>query len=107
VGALGLCLFITHHVVELGYKALYCENGVRPPKTHDLLRLHAEVLGAGWNLIIDPMDVALLNQYGVDARYPGFIIASITEVKDAQTASKRIYEAIRLELDKRPEAEKT
>jgi HEPN domain-containing protein len=56
--------------VEKSLKAILQEKGVRPPKTHDILRLYGLVSEAT-GLELDLRMLQVLNDLYVDARYPG------------------------------------
>jgi HEPN domain-containing protein len=62
--------FHAQQCVEKSLKAILEEKGVRPPKTHDVLRLYglvSETVG----LELDLRTLQVLNDLYVDARYPG------------------------------------
>jgi len=62
--------FHAQQCVEKSLKAILEEKGVRPPKTHDVLRLYglvSETVG----LELDLRILQVLNDLYVDARYPG------------------------------------
>jgi len=62
--------FHAQQCAEKSLKAILEEKGVRPPKTHDILRLYGLVSEAT-GLELDLRMLQVLNDLYVDARYPG------------------------------------
>jgi len=62
--------FHAQQCVEKSLKAILEEKGVRPPKTHDILRLYGLVSERA-SLELDLRMLQVLNDLYVDARYPG------------------------------------
>jgi HEPN domain-containing protein len=106
---LQLCVPPVHDVIcfhaqqaaEKYLKALREEHGLSIPRIHDLLHLLADLLPHHPTLGSLRRGLLALNDFGVDARYPG---QSLTK-RDAQSAlrwARRIRDACRDSLGIRP-----
>ncbi len=67
-----LACFHAQQAAEKALKATLVTAGTPVPRTHDLVALVALVTGTARSLL-EPVDLALLDPWAVDGRYPGDI----------------------------------
>jgi len=58
-----------HQAAEKALKALLVEEGVDPPKSHDLIRLSRQV-SAALQQPLESLDLAELTRWAIEGRYP-------------------------------------
>ena len=96
LGAIG---FHAQQAAEKYLKAYLVHCQVEFPKTHDLVLLLELVEHSGTSLGVFPADVAALNPYGVDARYPGdFPDVAPSEAREAVRLAEHVRVAVTQKL---------
>lgn len=94
----GTICFHAQQVAEKYLKSLlaYCE--IPFPRSHDLLDLFRR-LQNGPQIQLEPLDLAILNRYAVEVRYPGnWEPISREEAEDAVALAEKIRREIRRHL---------
>jgi HEPN domain-containing protein len=78
-------------------KALLVRHQLDFPKVHDLLQLEELVAHAEPDVRLIHADLAVLNPYGIDIRYPG-LEATPEEAREAIKAIKQVRRFVRARL---------
>ena len=78
-------------------KALLVRRRIDFPKTHDLVQLKNLVAQAYTDVPLINAQLALLNPYGVDVRYPG-LEATVNDAQQAIEATKGVRKFARAKL---------
>jgi len=97
---LGTVCFHAQQCAEKYLKALLTLHAVPFPKTHDLPEL---LLGIpqGVGVRLRPPDVAMLNRYSIEGRYPGdWEPITRADAEQAVATARRVRDAIRVHLPK-------
>ncbi len=90
--------FHTQQCAEKYLKALLVERSIAFPKTHDLLYL-LRLASQEADLDLRSEDVATINRYSVEARYPGhWDPITRREAEEAVEAARRVRTAVRAVL---------
>lgn len=83
--------------IEKYLKALLVFHQIHFPKIHDLIQLEELTATADLEIRVIHADLAILNPYGIDIRYPG-LTATVAEAKIAIQAMKRARKFLRTKL---------
>ncbi|MHB8766442.1 MAG: HEPN domain-containing protein, partial [Deferrisomatales bacterium] len=87
--------FHAQQCAEKYLKAVLVLCGAEFPKTHDLVRL-LRLVPPSVGIVLAPVDVAPLNRYAVEARYPGdWESISPAEAKDALDLARKVRDQVR------------
>jgi len=78
-------------------KALLVRHQLDFPKVHDLVQLEELVAQAEPDVRLIHADLAVLNPYGIDIRYPG-LDATLEEAREAIQAVKQVRRFVRARL---------
>jgi len=86
-----------HQCAEKYLKALLVRHAMTFPKTHDLIQLEDLIAQADPDIRLVHGDLALLNPYGIDVRYPG-LESTVTDARAAVMAIKVVRRFARARL---------
>jgi len=78
-------------------KALLVRHHIEFPKTHDLTQLKDLVMQVDVDIQLINGNLATLNPYGIDVRYPG-LEATVKDAREAVTAMRQIRRFVRAKL---------
>lgn len=96
----GVC-FHAQQLAEKHLKVLFILHDVRPPRTHDLGELAAELQTVGCALPNFAAESELLKDYAVDVRYPEQVpIPDEAKGRAVLAAARRIVDEVRGRLDR-------
>ncbi len=95
----GIAAFHSQQCAEKYIKAVLTLRSVPFPRTHDLPEL-LSLVPPDIGLRISPQEMALLNRYSVEVRYPGeWEPVTRAEAKSALKAAKEMRKAVRAVLE--------
>jgi len=98
----GIAAFHGQQCAEKSIKAVLTWHRVPFPRTHDLLEL-LSLVPPDAGLVVPAHEMALLNRYSVEVRYPGeWEPVTRTDALDALGAARRVREAVRAILAEPP-----
>lgn len=91
----GIAAFHSQQCAEKYIKAVLTWRSVPFPRTHDLLEL-LSLVSPDMGVRVSPTELALLNRYSVEVRYPGeWEPVTRADATSALEAARRVREAVR------------